>query len=366
MRSSTSEIGPHQWRTHPEAPSSNEAGATVQSGHRRQASVVDVAKLAGVSTQTVSRVLNGSRDVRGSTREQVISAMKELGYRPNSAARALKRGSFRTIGVISPTLSSPGNMRTLEAIALQAARRDFAVMIIPVEAPTQGGIRGAFSRVGELAIDAVIAITEAHLLDAAGVSLHPGVKVVVVDSDAGTRYTAVDTDQAYGAHQAVRHLLDLGHVTVWHVAGPAASLASERRSIAWRETLAAAGRPVPPIIHGDWSADSGYAAGIQLADQPGCTAVFAANDHMALGLLRAFQERGKAVPGDVSLVGFDDLPETSSYAPPLTTVHQHFAAIGSACVDNVLDQIRGNTSKPCVRLIQPRLVVRQSTAGPKR
>ncbi|MFE4542380.1 LacI family DNA-binding transcriptional regulator [Arthrobacter sp. NPDC056727] len=326
--------------------------------------MVDVAKRAGVSTQTVSRVVNGERYVRGSTRDQVIAAMNDLGYRPNSAARALKRGSFRTIGVITFSLSSLGNMRTLEAIALHAARQDFAITLIPVTAPTRAGIQGAFSRMGELAVDAVIAIMEVHLLDAATVTLPPGVKVVVVDSDAGEQHSVVDTDQADGAQKAVKHLLDLGHQTVWHVAGPEESFASERRSAAWRSTLTAAGKPVPPVIRGDWSAESGYAAGLRLADEPGCTAVFAANDHMALGLLRAFREKGRSVPEDISLVGFDDVPEASAYAPPLTTVHQNFADVGERCVDNVLQQLRTDTAEPGVTLVPTKLVIRQSTARP--
>ncbi|MDP9695798.1 UNVERIFIED_ORG: DNA-binding LacI/PurR family transcriptional regulator [Arthrobacter globiformis] len=339
------------------------AGAPLR--RKPQVSMADVAKLAGVSSQTVSRVSNGSPDVIESTRRQVIAAMNELGYRPNSAARALKRGSFRTIGVITFSLSSLGNMRTLEAIALNAARQDFAITLIPVTAPTQAGIQGAFSRMGELAVDAVIAIMEVHLLDAATVTLPPGVKVVVVDSDAGEQYSVVDTDQADGARKAVSHLLDLGHETVWHVAGPEESFAAERRAAAWRSTLTAAGKKVPPVLRGDWSADSGYAAGLRLADERDCTAVFAANDHMALGLLRAFREKGKSVPEDISLVGFDDVPEASSYAPPLTTVHQNFADVGNRCVDNVLQQIRTNTTGPGVTLVPTELVIRASTTAPK-
>jgi DNA-binding LacI/PurR family transcriptional regulator len=253
-------------------------------------------------------------------------------------------------------------MRTLEAIALHAARQDFAITLIPVTAPTQAGIQGAFSRLAELAVDAVIAIMEVHLLDAATLTLPPGVKVVAIDSDAGDRYSVVDTDQADGAHKAVKHLLDLGHETVWHLAGPEESFASERRAAAWRNTLSATGRTVPPVIRGDWSADSGYTAGLRLADEPGCTAVFAANDHMALGLLRAFREKGKSVPEDISIVGFDDVPEASSYAPPLTTVQQNFADIGNRCVDNALQQIRTNTTKHGVTLVPTRLVIRESTA----
>ena len=327
-------------------------------------SVIDVARRAGVSTQTVSRVINGSPDVRESTRQKVVTAMNELGYRPNGAARALKRGSFKTIGVITFSLSSLGNVRTLEAIARHAALHDFAITLIPVTAPTQAGIQGAFSRTGELAVDAVIAIMEVHLLEDATVTLPPGVKIVVVDSDAGDSYSVVDTDQAGGARKAVRHLLELGHETVWHVAGPEESFASERRAAAWRTALTDAGRPVPPVLRGDWSADSGYAAGLRLADEPGCTAVFAANDHMALGLLRAFREKGRSVPEDISLVGFDNVPEASSYAPPLTTVSQDFADVGKRCVDNVLKQISTNFTEPGVTLVPTELIIRSSTAVP--
>jgi DNA-binding LacI/PurR family transcriptional regulator len=334
-------------------------------GRKRRVSVVDVAKQAAVSTQTVSRVANGSPDVRTATRQRVIDVMNELGYRPNSAARALKRGSFRTIGVITFSLASLGTMRTLESIAEHAARRDFAITLIPVTAPTRAGIQGAFSRLGELAVDAVIAVMDVHLLDAATLTLPAGVKVVVVDSDAGEHFSVVDNDQADGAHSAVQHLLDLGHETVWHVAGPEKSFASERRALAWRNTLEAAGKRIPPLLRGDWSAESGYAAGLHLADESGCTAVFAANDHMALGLLRAFREKGLSVPDDISVVGFDDLPEASSYTPPLTTVRQNFTEVGNQCVNNVLRQIESNTTEPGITLVPTQLMLRASTAPPR-
>src|SRR4051794_34361064 len=219
----------------------------------RGVSMADVARLAGVSSQTVSRVSTGHPGVVESTRRQVLAAMQQLGYRPNSAARALKRGEFRTLGVILFTLATTGNSRTVEAIASYAAKEGYAITLIPVAAPTQDGVLGAFSRLGELAVDGIIVIMEVHLLDAANLYLPPGVQVVVVDSDAGDRYPVVDTDQADGARQAVQHLLDLGHPTVRHVAGPAGSYAAERRANAWREILLDAGRPVPPIARGDWS-----------------------------------------------------------------------------------------------------------------
>ncbi len=330
----------------------------------RRVSMADVARAAGVSAQTVSRVSTGHPSVVASTRQQVLAAMQQLGYRPNSAARALKNGEFRTIGVIMFTLATVGNSRTLEAIATHAGREGYAITLMPVATPTRDGVLGAFTRLGEMAVDAVIVVMEVHLLDAATVTLPPGVQVVVVDSDAGDRYSVVDTEQADGARQAVRHLLDLGHRTVWHVAGPTESFAAERRAAAWRSVLEAAGRPVPPLHRGDWSAESGYRAGLELAKDPHCTAVFAGNDQMALGLLRAFHERGRAVPGDISVVGFDDIPDSASFIPPLTTVHQDFAEVGRRCVEKTLRQIRDEPAEPGVSLVPTRLVVRASTAPP--
>ncbi|MFI7409383.1 LacI family DNA-binding transcriptional regulator [Streptomyces sp. NPDC049627] len=328
--------------------------------------MADVARLAGVSSQTVSRVSNGHPGVIEATREQVLAAMRELGYRPNSAARALRYGQFNTIGVILFSLSSTGNSRTVEAIATHAAAEGYAITLIPIDVPTQDNVLGAFTRMGELAVDAVIVIMEIHLLDAGTVQLPPGVHVVVVDSDAGDRYSVVDTDQADGARKAVRHLLDLGHRTVWHVAGPRTSYAGQRRTEAWRAVLEEAGRPVPQPLRGDWSAESGYAAGLSLADRPDCTAVFVANDQMALGLLRALHERGRSVPEDISVVGFDDLPEAAFFVPPLTTVHQDFAEVGRRCVQNVLRQVRAQGgARPGTDLVPTSLAIRRSTAPPR-
>lgn len=326
--------------------------------------MADVARLAGVSSQTVSRVSNGYDGVNEETRQQVLAAMKELGYRPNSAARALKRGEFRTIGVITFNLSTTGNMRTLEAIATCAAQDGYAVTLLPVAVPTQDEVRGAFSRLGELAVDAVIAIMEVHLLDAATISF-----LLMYRSSSPTptphdRYAVVDTDQAGGARAAVRHLLDLGHRTVWHLAGPEESFAAQRRADAWNAALTEEGRVAPPLVRGDWSAESGYRAGLLLADERDCTAVFAANDQMALGLLRALHERGRRIPEDVSVIGFDDIPEAGSFLPPLTTVHQDFAEVGRLCVEGVLRRMHLDATEHGTTLVPTKLVVRASTAPP--
>ena len=335
-----------------------------RAGHARRVSMADVARRAGVSAQTVSRVSNGYPGVVESTREVVLAAMAELGYRPNSAARALKRGEFRTIGVIVFSLSNIGSTRTLEAVATSAAAAGYAITLLPVGVPTQDGLRGAFTRLDEATVDAVVIVMEVHLLDRAAIELPPGIPVVVADSDAGDRYTVVDADQRGGARSAVQHLLDLGHRTVWHVAGPTDSFAAQRREEAWAATLRAAGAPVPATLRGDWTAESGYRAGLELPESPECTAVFAANDQMALGVLRALHERGLTVPEAVSVVGFDDIADSAAFHPPLTTVHQDFGEVGRRCVEGLLRQIRTEEPEHGITLVPTRLVVRRSTAAP--
>ena len=177
----------------------------------------DVAREAGVSGQTVSRVVNARGYVGAATRERVEDAMQRLGYRPNSAARALRSGRFRAIGVIMFSFSSYGNQRTLDAIAVRASQMGYALTLIPVESSARDTVAGAFRRLEEHAVDGIIIVIEAHQLDEAEVEIPDGLPVVLVDSNRGASHPFVDTDQAQGARLATEHLLDLGHRTVWPV-----------------------------------------------------------------------------------------------------------------------------------------------------
>lgn len=330
---------------------------------RRSPSMAAVAAAAGVSMQTVSRVARGFDNVSDDTRERVQRAMEELGYRPNRAARALRSGRFRTIGVIMFTLSSYGNMRTLEAIAAAAGEADFTITLLPMVSRTEAGVRSAISRLSEEAVDGVIIIIESHVLDAAEVALPDGVPVVVIDSTGTAEHPSIDTDQAEGARLATQHLLDLGHRTVWHVSGPLASYSAMRREAAWRATLEAAGAPVPSPFRGDWTTDAGYRIGREIAARSEITAVFAANDQTALGVMRACHEAGRPIPETLSIVGFDDTPESDSFWPPLTTIHQQLDKVGRGAVARLLATIDG--APPAEDSIVPvSLVERQSTAPP--
>lgn len=325
----------------------------------------DVAREAGVSGQTVSRVVNARGYVGAATRERVEGAMHRLGYRPNSAARALRSGRFRAIGVIMFSFSSYGNQRTLDAIAVRAAQLGYALTLIPVESSARETVAGAFRRIEEHAVDGIIIVIEAHQLDEAEVEIPDGLPVVLVDSNRGAQHPFVDTDQAQGAKLATEHLLDLGHETVWHVAGPAKSYSAERRRESWQKTLESRGCAVPEAIVGDWSAASGYQAGVRLREIEGVTAVFAANDQMAIGVIRAFRESGRDVPRDVSVVGFDGLPDAAQLWPPLTTVQQHPERVGALAVDALLVELDGGAPIH-TPLVGTELIVRESTAPPKK
>jgi DNA-binding LacI/PurR family transcriptional regulator len=326
--------------------------------------MADVAKEAGVSGQTVSRVANGKTNVDDATRERVLAAMRRIGYRPNSAARALRNGQFRSIGVIISALPTFGNSRTLDAIAAAVVAEGFSIILMPVTRPTQGEVTGAFSKLNEQAVDGVIILIEQHQLDQSEIELPQGLPVVVIDSSARYDYPIVDTDQADGAARATRHLLSLGHATVWHIAGPPQSYSAERRRRSWQSTLEQEDREVPPVSVGDWSPESGYQAGLRLAADPTVTAIFAANDQMALGLLRALHESGRRVPEEVSVVGFDDMDESAHFWPPLTTIRQSFEAVGRHAVSALLKEIETGAEAGEPVSVPTELVVRSSTAPP--
>ena len=336
------------------------------SARRRPPSMADVAKLAGVSAQTVSRVANGRTNVDHATRDKVLAAMRVIGYQPNGAARALATGRFGAFGVISFSVSRIGDARTIEAIATASRAAGFSINLVTVERATAGRVSAAIANLAGQNVDGLV-IIQAEILDVPSLVIGPDLPVVITDTYPSTHpdYAIVDTDQEGGVRRAVDHLLAMGHRTVWHVAGPATSSAAHERTAAWQAALHRAGATIPPVRRGDWSPASGYQAGMVLASEPRekLTAVFCANDQMAIGLMRAFHERGIRIPQDVSVVGFDDIDEAEYVWPPLTTVRQRFDIIGSLCVQTLLEQIeRGREAQP-MQVVPVELVVRDSS-GP--
>lgn len=321
-------------------------------------SMADVAALAGVSGQTVSRVVNDSPRVDPATRARVEAAMDSLGYRPHRAARALRTGRTHTIGLVAATLATVGNSRMLQAVADAASARGYALTVVTLG--ESGDIAAAFERLRDQGVDGAIVLNEATELARAGAA--SDLSLVVVDSPPDPRFGIVESDHVGGARVAVAHLLQLGHATVHHLAGPASSFAAAERERGWREALRAAGIAAPPVLRGDWTAVSGRAAGADLIER-GATAVFAANDQMALGLLHALADSGRRVPDDVSVVGFDDVADSADYLPPLTTVRQDFDALGEHAVTALVAAIEGASGRG-LDTVPTSLVERRSAAAP--
>ncbi len=340
-------------------------GVEVSKTERHRATMVDVARLAGLSHQTVSRVLNDLPGVRPETSARVLAAAEQLQYRRNIFARALVTSRTRMLGVVAYGTSWYGPAGTLLGIQQAAHKAKYFVTVVNLEDITDGAVREALNILDEYSPDGLIVLTLKRSVSEALREMAPGVPKVAVEIGQGTTdVPIVCVDQDEGARLATEHLLALGHRTVHHLAGPVGWLEAESRLVGWRSCLEGAGRTVPPVVRGDWTSQSGFEAGATLLKQPGITAVFAANDQMALGLLMACREAGVRVPEDVSVVGFDCMPESGFFAPPLTTILQDFQQVGRASIRTLVDMIeRRATPAPRVA-ITPTLVVRSSTCPP--
>lgn len=324
--------------------------------------MTDVAAVAGVSHQTVSRVLNGHPHVTAETRDRVTAAIAELGYRPNRAAKALATGRTQLLGVVAQNTTLYGPASLLTAFEHAAADAGFAVSVAGVRRLDRDSLTEAIERHLDQRVAGIVVIAPVRSANAALAGVPADVPLVAIDGDLRQQASVVTVDQVAGARLATRHLLAAGHRTVWHVSGPSDWIDSVGRVRGWKAELRAAGAPIPAPIRGDWSAESGYAAGRQLAGVAELSAIFAANDHMALGLYRALHEAGRMVPDDVSVVGFDDVPEAAYYLPPLTTVRPDFGAVARRTLAALLDRMHSAAREPVRAVVAPELVVRDSVA----
>lgn len=322
--------------------------------------MADVAALAGVSHQTVSRVLNEQALVRPETRERVQRAMADLGYRRNHAARALVTNRTGLIGLVATHLGlyGPGMI----AAAVQEAAHDAGYEVAQVGLPeiSPQALRSTVDRLLDRAVEAVVVeVTSRDALDAVA-ALQLPVPVVLVQGVSPGQPLAAGIDQALGGELATRHLLEVARPgTVAHVTGPLDWVEAQMRRDGWRVALLQHGAEGRELV-GDWSSRSGYEAGRALAADPSVHAVFAGNDAMALGVVRALHEAGRDVPDDVAVVGFDDTPDAANFWPPLSTVRQDFGALGRRAVELTLRALAGE-SAPEAELVVPELVVRAST-----
>lgn len=331
---------------------------------QRPPAMLDVARVAGVSAQTVSRVLREHPYVSDEKRRKVLEAVEQLGYRMNTAARALSSGRTRTIGLVSMATESYAGAITQTSVEHAAEAEGYTVVGAQISTPDAESISAALRRLEHLGAEAIILAVPLGDADHRIETIAEHLPTATIGGSPVRRARALDVDQRAVARHATEHLLSLGHRTVHHVTGPDDWIDAVERISAWRGALTAAGREVPEPLHGDWSPESGYQAGLRLGADPTVTAVFAASDEIAFGVVRGLHEAGRRVPQDVSVVGVDDIPLAAYCTPALTTVAQPFADLGRGAVASVAARLEGRDDPTTDVTLSPRLVVRGSTAAP--
>lgn len=330
----------------------------------RRPSIYDVAKHAGVSHMTVSRVLNGHPNIRDATRARVLKAIDEMNYTRSSIARALATSRAMRIGVLVDGPAQYGPNSTLRALESAAREVGYAISAVSISDDEHAQIDAGVVELLTEGVDALCVIApRASSLELLRRQT-TGLPTVLIKAEPDAVWRTIAVDQRTGAMLAVRHLIDLGHRSIAHLAGPLDWYDARARHQGWRDALSAAGLPVTASIPGDWTSDCGYGVGREY-DFSRVTAVFSANDQMALGLVHGLAERGLRVPDDVSVVGFDDVPDARHFLPPLTTVRQDFAALGRLALQFIIAAIDGAADSRH-DMIEPELVLRSSTAAPRR
>lgn len=337
-------------------------------GHtRRPASIRDVATAAGVSYQTVSRVINRHPSVKPATRDRVLTAIDELGFRRNATALALASGRSRAVTVLTANTTHYGHASILQGIEEAARAASYAVGIGVLESADEAAVAAEVQRAADAGGGLIVIAYDPAGVKALGAVPAELPVVGVVETPASPPAAGrpwVWTDDREAAYEATRHLLTLGHETVHYVAIPSSTRRTSARTGGWRQALREAGAPEPPAVQGSWGPSGGHAAGRRLAQDPAVSAILCGNDDLALGVLRALHEAGRSVPGEVSVAGFDDTPHSAYLTPSLTTVRLDFTGLGRAAfalLHAVLEEAAQIAPHP---VSAPELVVRESSGPP--
>ncbi|BDZ48722.1 transcriptional regulator [Frondihabitans sucicola] len=333
-------------------------------GVERLPAMTDVARRAGVSPQTVSRALSNHPNVQPATRAKVLAAVEELGYRRNNAARALKSGRSRILGIVNLKTSFFSRTAVTFGIEGSARKAGYSVRTATTASLDAPAVERALLQLADEGVEGIVLAIPLIQATETIRELTRAIPTVTIDGSRTSSTEVVAVDQERAARLATEHLLSLGHRTVWHVSGPALWSDAAGRSRGWRAALDEAGAEAPPELHGDWSPESGYRNGLILGRIPEVTAVFVSSDEMAFGVIRALHELGRRIPDEVSVVGTDNIALAEYCSPSLTTVDQPFAEIGALAVQHLLRLITDPTAEPAPMTIEPRLIVRASTAPP--
>jgi DNA-binding LacI/PurR family transcriptional regulator len=331
----------------------------------RKISLADVARKAHVSAQTVSRVANGAENVRERTKQHVLDAMEELGYRPNLAARALKQGSFKAIGIAMFDITATGNAQTIQGITKAANENGYALVLDAFDLERANAIEKVVEKMRTLPIDGILIGLERMVSDIDTFVPTDDLPVNLITSFPSKTMTTIDADQYECSQHIVDYLLEFGHKNVYFVSGPENSIANKFRLDGWKNALVARGITPPEVFYGDWGANSGFEAGRALAHVDGCTAVYAANDAMANGVIQGLLSEGKRVPTDVSVIGVDN--SLTDFVPELTLTSMDLgtARVGYQAFTNLMNSIELGAPQELTHTLLPgRLIKRSSVAQP--
>ncbi|MBI5961566.1 MAG: LacI family DNA-binding transcriptional regulator [Chloroflexi bacterium] len=333
-----------------------------------------VARTAGLSIATVSRVINNHPDVSGQTRRRVQQVIDELGYEPNAVARSLIHGRSHSVGVVSTGIEFYGPSQTMAGIERQANELGYWLMSSLLPDPETASGEDALKHLLSQQVEGLIWAVPEVGKNRTWICDHSRdlpVPIVFLHMDCRSDVFVVAVDNYVGARSAVEHLLAQGRRQIACVSGPAHWWEAQERTRGWRETLVDTGIAAAETLHqaGDWTAASGFEMFYRLVDQnPNLDAVFVSNDQMALGVLKAAHRLGWRVPADLAVVGFDDIPEAAYFLPSLTTVRHDLKGVGTQAVI-LLEQMMsaqqtGETPDAQSRLITPELIVRDSSLFP--
>ena len=325
----------------------------------------DVGRHAGVSAQTVSRFFTGAGYVRDETRQRIEVAIDELGYRPNLVARNLRANRTQTIGVLSMDALNHGNAMTLTGLSRAARLSDYSLITTQLDinledADAEPAVKRALDKFISAQVDGIVIATSfvgtEKLLD----HIWDQLPVITISGRPWANIDSATVDSHHAGLIATRHLVELGHRRVLHLAGPLNRNEAFERQRGYFDALAAAGvTPLEVRASRDWSAQSGYEAGLAV-DPSTFTAVFAGNDQMSLGFMRAMAERGLTAPDDYSIVGVDDMPDARYWRPALTSVWMDFVSVGFSTFERLHRRIETGEHEERL-VIEPTLVVREST-----
>ncbi|MCA9839025.1 MAG: LacI family DNA-binding transcriptional regulator [Trueperaceae bacterium] len=327
----------------------------------KASTINDVARLSGVSHQTVSRVINEHPNVAPKTRKRVLEVIQELGYQPNRAARHLVTGKSNTVGLVSYGTSHYGPARMVNSIDSALRDRDIGLVSTHLREMTLSELEHSVSYLKSQLVEGLILISPLDIDVEIIRKLCQPLPFVTLDVAARKNFPSIAIDQYSGARKATEHLLELGHRSIAHISGPLHWTDAKLRQQGWQDSLSDAKlQPDNKLkIEGDWTSEGGYAACKKLLSSS-FSALFVGNDQMALGAIHALHEHGLSVPEDISIVGFDDIPEAAFFYPPLTTVQQNFTDLGKQSVSFLLDLLANNQPEDQTP-INPKLIVREST-----